>query len=196
MSRTLTRPSRARLSSLRHPQPQFFPIKLHHLTKDTVIATKQQLHARHDAGDKMRAAGKGSLAELAEARASTGSLSSRVRSPLLRVAPVVAVQNLPQRSLLSHFDHLQFQGSSIEVKQSVLSAVIFIRPQLGFWLRRKVSRMRRVLKGWDREAPGRTRDPIPWVMNYALAEHLSCRGLWEMGAAAWAPNTGSFSSAR
>ena len=86
-----------------------------------------------------------------------------------------------QKILLAYFfDHLYFPGAPIGSGQSVLAVMVLLGPELGSWSRQEADRLRKASSGLERFAPGRATRPL--VMICAV-EHLSWRGLWEMGSA-------------
>ena len=67
-------------------------------------------------------------------------------------------------AMIQYFDHLFFKGSPSGVGRTVFASVCHCRPDWALCLRSDVGRIKKALKGWERLAPGNSKDPLPWIL--------------------------------
>ena len=85
--------------------------------------------------------------------------------------------------MIQYFDHLFFKCSPSGIGRTVLASVCHCRPDWALCLRSDVGRIKKALKGWERLAPGNSKDPLPWILVLALASELNQHGHFEMSTA-------------
>ena len=66
-----------------------------------------------------------------------------------------------EMAMIQYFDHLFFKGSPSGIGRTVLAPVCHCRPDWALCLRSDVGRIKKALKGWERLAPGNSKDPLP-----------------------------------
>ena len=88
-----------------------------------------------------------------------------------------------EMAMIQYFDHLFFKGSPSGIGRTVLASVCHCRPDWALCLRSDVGRIKKTLKGWERLAPGNSKDPLSWIIVLALASELSQHGHFEMSTA-------------
>ena len=88
-----------------------------------------------------------------------------------------------EMAMIQYFNHLFFKGSPSGIGRTVLATVCHCRPDWVLCLRSDVGRIKQALKGWERLAPGNSKDPLPWILVLALASELNQHGHFEMSTA-------------
>ena len=68
-----------------------------------------------------------------------------------------------EMAMIQYFDHLFFKGSPSGICRAVLASVCHCRPDWALCLRSDVGRIKKALKGWERLAPGNSKDPLPLI---------------------------------
>lgn len=88
-----------------------------------------------------------------------------------------------EAALLSYFDHLWAEGQHAACGRKVLTAVMYLHPELATARGGTLQAVRQALRGWGRLTPLRTRLPTPWEVICLLCQELVRRGCWSMAAA-------------
>ena len=99
------------------------------------------------------------------------------------VVPPVSTPTSLEMAMIQYFDHLFFKGSPSGIGRTVLASVCHCRPDWALCLRSDVGRIKKALKGWERLAPGNSKDPSPWIIVLAFASELHQHGHFEMSTA-------------
>ena len=78
--------------------------------------------------------------------------------------------------LLDYFDAMFLGGESADEGSKLLAAIGHVFPELSRLGGRHLARSRRALVGWLKAAPGKTRDPAPFLAVVAIIGALSWAG--------------------